>query len=198
MESNQPLTESESLALIHKMIHSAKKQFEDNGFFYLLWGWLVFIACTSNYILLKINYEYNWIGWMTLMPLGGIISFFYGRKESKKQQYKSYLDEVMMYVLGAFMFSLFFVLIFMSKLGIATYPMVMVVYGIWLFISGGAMKFKPLILGGIINWAFACIAIYMDFETQIIILAAAVLLGYIIPGHMLRSKFSQENKLANS
>ncbi|MBK7849920.1 MAG: hypothetical protein IPJ66_01950 [Bacteroidetes bacterium] len=198
MESNQPLTEAESLALIHKMIHSAKKQFEDNGFFYLLWGWFVFIACISNYVLLKINFEYNWIGWMILMPLGGVISFFYGRKESKKQQYKSYLDEVMMYVLGAFAFSLFFVLFFMNKLGLETYPMVMVVYGIWLFISGGAMKFKPLILGGVINWSLACIAMFVNFESQLILLSAAVLFGYIVPGYMLRSKFTKENNLVNS
>ena len=198
MESNQPLTEAESLALIHKMIHSAKKQFEDNGFFYLLWGWFVFIACISNYILLKINFEYNWIGWIILMPLGGVISFFYGRKESKKQQYKSYLDEVMMYVLGSFLFSLFFVLFFMNKLGLETYPMVMVVYGIWLFISGGAMKFRPLIIGGIINWALACISMFVNFESQLILLSAAVLFGYIVPGYMLRSKFTKENNLVNS
>lgn len=198
MESNQPLTEAESLALIHKMIHSAKRQFEDNGFLYLLWGWFVFIACISNYILLKINFEYNWIGWMILMPLGGVISFFYGRKESKKQQYKSYLDEVMMYVLGSFLFSLFFVLFFMNKLGLETYPMVMVVYGIWLFISGGAMKFRPLIIGGIINWALACISMFVNFESQLILLSAAVLFGYIVPGYMLRSKFTKENNLVNS
>lgn len=198
MESNQPLTEAESLALIHKMIHSAKRQFEDNGFLYLLWGWLVFIACTSNYILLKVNYENNGIGWLILMPAGAIISFFYGRKENKKQQYKSYLDEVMMYVLGAFSFSLLFVLIFAFKLGIATYPMVMVVYGIWLFISGGAMKFRPLIIGGIINWALACISMFVNFESQLILLSAAVLFGYIVPGYMLRSKFSKENNLVNS
>lgn len=195
MESKeQPLSEAESLALIHKMIYSAKKQFEDNGFFYLLWGWLVFISCVSNYFLIEINYDKPWLAWMILMPAGGVISAVYGRWQGKKQVYKSYLDEVMMYVLGAFLFSLTFVLVFMQKLGLYTYPMVLVVYGMWLFISGGAMKFNPLIIGGVINWIIACIAVFVNFETQLILLAIAVLLGYIIPGYLLRAKFSRENK----
>ena len=44
-----------------------------------------------------------------------------------------------------------------------SYPMVLVVYGMWLFISGGTMKFNPLIIGGVINWIIACIAVFVEF-----------------------------------
>ena len=69
--------------------------------------------------------------------------------------------------------------------------MVMMVYGFWLFISGGALKFKPLIIGGVINWVLAAFSFFIGFEQQLITLALAVLLGYIIPGHMLKNKFSK-------
>jgi hypothetical protein len=67
----------------------------------------------------------------------------------------------------------------------------MLIYGTWLFISGGALKFRPLIFGGIINWVIGAIAFFADFEQQLILLALAVLLGYILPGHLLKSRHSQ-------
>lgn len=118
-------------------------------------------------------------------------SFYYLIWQGKQQRVQSYINEMMKYVLIAFLVSIFFVLASMSKLGLATYPMVMLIYGMWLFISGGALKFKPLIIGGIINWILAIAALFVMFQTQLIILAAAVLLGYIIPGHMLRQKFKK-------
>ncbi len=74
----------------------------------------------------------------------------------------------------------------MSKLGLSTYPLIMLIYGIWLFVSGGALKFKPMIYGGVINWIFAIASFFLMFKMQLLALAVAVLLGYIIPGHMLK------------
>ena len=123
------------------------------------------------------------------MPLAGIISAVYGSRRAKKVKVTSYVDSLMKYVLVSFLVSLFIVLFFMSKLGLSTYPMVMVVYGFWLFISGGALEFRPLKIGGAINWVLAAFAFFVGFEQQLIVLAIAVLLGYIIPGHMLKNKF---------
>ena len=81
----------------------------------------------------------------------------------------------------------------MKTLGLSTYPLVMLIYGIWLFISGGALKFRPLIIGGIVNWLLGITAFFFAFEMQLLILALAVLLGYIIPGHLLKRKFEISN-----
>jgi hypothetical protein len=116
-----------------------------------------------------------------------------GRK--KKQRVKSYIDDLMKYVLISFLVSLFTVLFFMNTLGISTYPLVMLIYGIWLFISGGALKFRPLIIGGIVNWLLGITAFFFAFEIQLLILALAVLLGYIIPGHLLKMKFEISKRI---
>ncbi len=189
METEKTMNSNESIMLIQRMIHTAKEELEDSSFYYLLWGWLVFIACVIHFILIRISFSMEGIGWMILMPIGAIISSIYGYKQGKKQRIYSYINDVIMYVLIAFIVSLFIVLFFMKKIGLATYPMVMLIYGIWLFISGGALKFRPLIIGGIINWALAIAALFFEFEQQLIILAVAVLFGYIIPGHMLRLKY---------
>jgi hypothetical protein len=193
MEIEKTMNNEESIIFIQRMINTAKEDLEDDSFQYLLWGWLVFAACAINYILMEISFEMNWIGWAVLMPLGGIISMIYGYRQGRKQKAQSYINELMKYVLISFMVSLFFVLFFMNKLGLATYPLIMITYGVWLFISGGALKFKPLIAGGIVNWILAIIAFFVTFKLQLIFLALAVLLGYVIPGHMLRSKYKKLN-----
>ncbi len=179
----------DNLQLIQRMINTAKENIEDDSFYFLLWGWFVFAACILHFVLLKTVPDMQGIGWVILMPLGGIISMVYGIRQEKKQRIKSYIDDLMKYVLIAFLVSLFTVLFFMNTLGMSTYPLVMLIYGIWLFISGGALKFRPLIFGGIVNWLLGMTAFFFDFEIQLILLAIAVLFGYIIPGHLLKRKF---------
>ena len=185
------LNGNESLQIIQQMISQAKQQYSDDSFMYLLWGWLVFIASLSHYILAYEGFEYAQMVWL-LMIVGGIASAIYGRKKRKLEQVKTYIDEFAKYVLTAFMVSLFIVLFFMQHLQLNCYPMVMMVYGIWLYVSGGTLRFKPIMIGGIINWVLAIAAFYADFNTQLLLLALAVLCGYIIPGYMLRNRYKKQ------
>jgi hypothetical protein len=196
MELNdEPMTGEQSLQLISEMITAAKTGIKDDGFFYLLWGWLVLVASLSQYALLFIwPSEYNGLPWAILMPLGGVVTMIASRRQKKKRKVKTFLDQFMGYALVAFLMSLFTVLFFMARLGRPelAYPLIMMVYGAWLFISGGALKFKLLMVGGIINWALAFAAMFVPFQGQLLLLALAVLLGYIIPGHLLKSGYQQE------
>lgn len=190
MENEKQLTELESIAVIQRMIKTVNNDLEDDSFYFLLWGWLVFIASIGHFILMSLNYSNPSLVWL-LMPLGGIISGIYGYRQNKNKKVKTYIDELMGYVLIAFLVSLFIVLFLMNKLGLNCYPLVMMVYGTWLFISGGASKFKPFIYGGIINWILCIIGFFVTFNIQLLLLAGAVLLGYIIPGHLLKSKYER-------
>jgi len=132
--------QQQSLAVIQKMIQNAKENLKDNGFFFLLWGWLVFAASISHYILLSVvHYEYHYLPWPILMTAGGIIAGIYGYKSSKQRQVKTYMDKFMAYLWGGFIISLGIVLGFMFKIGPdVAYPMIIILYGIGTFVSGGA------------------------------------------------------------
>lgn len=188
------MSNEESLRIIRSMIESTKQDLRDNGSWFLLWGWLVFIACITHYILMEVGYDKPYLAW-TLMIVGGVISVIKGMREEKTQKVKTHIDEFMNFVLIAFLVSLFIVLGFMFKLKLNTYPLIMMVYGFWLFISGGVINFRPLQMGGIINWVLAIVAFFVGFKLQLILLGAAVLMGYIIPGYILRSKFNKAVKL---
>lgn len=197
MEQDKPLNEQDSLRIIHEMIHKTQGSVKDNGFHFLLWGWLVLVAALTQYIAIKLGQgEKGGIAWAILMPLGGIISGIKGWRDGKKEKVKTYTQELLKYALAAFLAGLFIVLFFMSMNGgwEKAYPMIMMVYGMWLFISGGALKFKPLIIGGIIDWLCSIASFYVHTEEIILVLAFAVLAGYIIPGHLLNIKYKKENK----
>lgn len=195
MENEKQFSESESMMVIQRMIATAKNELIDDSFYFMFWGWIVFAASLGHYLLWQVGFSAPYIVWL-LMPLGVIITFFYGKRQHKDQPVKTYVDEVMKYVLIAFGVSLAITLSFQSKLGLNTYPMVMMIYAVLLFVSGGSIRFRPLIIGGIINWLIGIAAFFVSFDIQLLMLAGAVLLGFIIPGHMLKSKVQKTKSAA--
>ena len=192
--SEKVLNEQESLLLISQMIQSAKQGVQENGVIFLIWGWLVLAASLLQYVLLYVvQYEYNFLPWPILMTLGGIITMVYTARQKKKTRVKTHLDTFLGYLWTAFGVALFFVLAYMSKIGIeAAYPLILVVYGIGTFTSGGALQFKPLIIGGICCWILAVISAFVGFQVQLLLLSLAIVVSYIIPGHLLQARAAHE------
>ncbi len=50
------------------------------------------------------------------------------------------------------------------------------------------LRFTPLIAGGVINWLLAITSVYVTFDYQLLLAAAAIITSYIIPGHLLHSQ----------
>ena len=178
------------LKIIEEMIASAKVKASEGSIYYLIWGWLVLIAASCNFILLNYtSYENHWIAWPILMALGGIISGVVGYKQEKKTTVKTYVDRAMAYLWSAVGITLFVVLIAMIKLGpLVAYPILIFLYGIGTFVSGGILKFKPLVIGGVACWVIGSIAVYVNFSDQLILLATAIVVSYLIPGHILAAR----------
>jgi hypothetical protein len=188
------MNEQQALHLIEDMISKAKNELKDNGTYYLFWGWLVFSAAVINYSLLVFtDFEIHGLPWIILMPLGGIVSAFGWLKDGKQnQRVKTYVDDAIKQVIRAFVISILVVCITMpmGNQWRAFYPTLIVLYAIWLYISGGMLKFKPLIWGAVLNWILAAIGfIFPSTENHLILIALAVLGGYIIPGYMLKRKY---------
>ena len=71
------------------------------------------------------------------------------------------------------------------------YPMYLMLYGIPTFLSGVVMRFLPLRVGGVFCWGLSVIAIYIGPLYALLLLGAAVIAAWIIPGYLLRRKYNQ-------
>jgi hypothetical protein len=192
MEEKQ-ISEKESLEIITSMIQSAKSSISDGSIYYLLWGWLVFIALLTEYFLAKINSPYDYIGWMILIPAGFVASFVIGIKKGRKQRVKTYIDQFMGYLWTGFIISLMIVLFLMHKINAdGPYPVIFVLYGLGTFVSGGVLRFRPLQIGGVVCWSIAIASIYVDHDIQLIMGAILMMVAYIIPGYLLRAQFKKQ------
>ncbi|MDF2437535.1 MAG: hypothetical protein K0Q95_1911 [Bacteroidota bacterium] len=185
------LTQEESLKIIHEMISAAKNDMKADSFIFLLWGWLVFIASISQFILAQIHSVYQSLPWM-LMPVGGIVTVVYSIRQGKKDKTKTAVTESLKFTWIAFTVALCIIMFFNSMQFLQVLPCIMVLYGMGLFLSGGALQFKPLMYGGIFCWICSIAGFEVQNIWQLLILAAAVLGGYIIPGYLLKS--SNRNK----
>jgi hypothetical protein len=193
MEDKENFNPEQSLALINTMINKAQNKLQENGFLFIFWGWLVFLVATAFYILVKMQFENAFVVWYA-MPAGGIFTMIYAMRQSKKEKVKSFVDEYLMYVGIAFGISLTIILVMGWKLQINCYPMVILLYALTTFIYGGILKFMPLVIFGALSFPISVGAFFVDFHTQILLLALSVFVSYLIPGYMLQYKFKQQTK----
>jgi hypothetical protein len=136
MNQETTLTEKESLEVISTMIQTAKATFTENGFLYLFWGWLVFLAALLHFILLRADFAYPFIGW-ALMPFAGIFTALYVRRDNREKKVRTYIDEFLGYLWSAAGVYLFMLLAFMYKLSPElAYPLIIMIYGLSTYVSG--------------------------------------------------------------
>lgn len=183
------------MELITSMINKAKSRFHESGFLYLLWGWIVLICCivqfsAAHFFNVQNAYHIWYITWLVL-----IYQIFFLRKKRKLRTFITYTEDINRYVwivFGICEILLVFILLLFKKYEVIN-PVVIVLYGMPIFLSGIILKFKPLLLGGISCWVISGISPFVNIEFQLVLTAAAIICGWIIPGYMLRQKFKKEN-----
>jgi len=192
MEEN--FNEQDSLKLISEMLENTKARFNENGFFFLLWGWLVLIASLLHFFLLHTNFFYPYIGWPIIMFGGGIASGIAGYRRGKDAKVKTFVDRSMSYLWIGFMIS-FIILFAIVIIGNIKWHLlsilIMALYGLPTFVSGGILKFKPLIYGALACWIIVIISLFVREDYVILLSALSVVLAYLIPGYLLRAKFNK-------
>src|ERR1700730_14831717 len=80
----------------------------------------------------------------------------------------------------------------------AGFTLLISLYGFWILIYGAALNFRPSIIGAFIIWGIGLLALFANrFDIVMLFHAAAVLCGYIIPGHIANREF-QKSQLGSS
>lgn len=180
-------THEQNLELIAQMIRTAQRRFYDDSPYYILWGCAIFCASLLQFLLINSQVEDNGIGWIIFIPAGIVGQLILLARQKKNERVKTHVETVLVYMWIAFGVSLFIVLVFSFKLGLNTYPVILCLYALSTFISGGAFRIRAFLFGSVCCWILAVVAFFADFQTQLLLLAAGVLAAFIVPGIILRS-----------
>ncbi len=200
MDENTPKSESfdesQSLQVIHAMIRVSQNKLKNDGILFIVWGWISFINYVLPYLMSKIyvpfqirhvlefveNYDYF---------LGLAFTIYYILKHRRKVQ--TYIGISLRYVWVSLVAAMMLVnLILFNILNEANFklqhPIFMVFIAFATVVTGGILRYRLLIIGGIIFGMLAYAASYLELKNQLLVEALAWLIAFIIPGHILYSK----------
>jgi hypothetical protein len=188
MEEN--FSPQDSLELIRSMISKTRANMGENKVYFLLWGWVTFAAIVSQFILkVVLRNERHYLVWLVVIPTV-IINIIYATRRRNRPAVRTYVSESMGYLWTGVGISFFVLSVIISSRPAGwmdAWPLFILFYGLGTFVSGKILQFKPLIMGGIFNWMLALASIFVAFDYQLLLAAAAILTSYIIPGHLLGS-----------
>jgi hypothetical protein len=190
METQQ-MTGEESLLVIQQMIDTAKKEQKDDGKGWIAWGWLLFVASIFTLINLKLHFVSVFFFWNVLGLLTIVLTRFIFFK--KRQKVRTYTADLFEKLNIGFFISIMFIVVAINSgavTPVAGFALILSLYGFWMLIYGTVLNFRPSIIGAFINWALAFGALFVKtFDWIMVLHAAAVLAGYIIPGHIAYKEF---------
>jgi len=180
----------DSLKVIQSMLEKTREDFSRDDFYFLVWGWVTFIGCTGQFVLKNLlNSPKHPLVWWIVLPAVAF-TIYHSIKEEKKSRVKTYISESMKYLWIGMGISYFVLSMILSKTGWGNtvFPFYILLYGLGTFVSGCFIRFRPLVIGGICAWALAIGSVFLDYDYQMLAAAAAILISYIVPAYMLRSK----------
>ncbi len=200
-EQNDQLSQSESLKIIEDMIQQAKSQFNEDGHLYLFWGWLIF-ACSVGFFVLDHVFHAAWSSmvWM-LTWVAMVYNYIYLRRKHGRRKVTTYADRFLGIVWMSYLIALVVMVLIVgsiyTQLGMNYFvfngPVLLSMYGIPTFTTGKVLNFKPLIWGAVGCWTLAVIYPFVPYDYNILLLAVAMLIAWIIPGYILKHRYKKSN-----
>lgn len=188
------MNETRSLLIIKEMIQVSRNKLKRDGILFIAWGWILFFDyfflnyLTSVFLvthqLMRVVYVLR-----ILLPISGIVySVYYILLQRKKVQ--TYIGISLRYV----WISLFLCMVLVNLIRFNVlksinfelqHPIFMVFIAFAVTITGGILRYRLIIIGGIFFAAFAYTASYLKLQEQILLDSIAWVIAFIIPGHIL-------------
>ena len=192
--SPDSLNETQSLLVIKEMIQVSKNKFKRDGILFIVWGWILFLNYFFlNYLtnVLEITHQLMQIVHVLriLLPVSGFAySVYYIYLQRKKVQ--TYIGISLRYVWVSLFLSMVLVnLIQFNVMGSINFelqhPIFMVFIAFAVIITGGILRYRLIIIGGIVFAALAYTASYFKLQEQLLIESIAWVIAFIIPGHII-------------
>lgn len=193
---SQDFDEKRSMQLIHEMLQVSKRKFQSDGILMIVWGWIMTIHYLLSFVLgnsnltnqLRHGIKYVITG---LIFIGFAYTLFYILKQRKKVQ--TYIGVSLRYVWVAMFFSLVLVNVIqfrvLNEINFELqHPIFMVIIAFATVVTGGILRYKLIVFGGVAFALLALISSHLPLNNQLLLESIAWLIAFVIPGHILYSK----------
>lgn len=199
MDTNisESFDENQSLQVIREMIQVSQKKMKSDGILFIIWGWIYFvnyfflnylpgIIVTTHQIMQFVRF------FRIVLPVIGLAyTLYYIFKQGLKVT--TYFGLTLRYVWVSLFLSL--VLVNLVQFNVLhkiifelQHPIFMVFIAFAIVVTGGILRFKLIIAGGIVFGLLAYVCSYFPLQEQLLVEAIAWIIAFIIPGHVLYSK----------
>jgi len=183
----------ESFQIIKEMIENEKVRFNENGFIYLFWGWMVIASALLQYVLMYAGVAQHYFAWF-LMVAGFIYVPFYYSRRSRKSVSLPLSGKIIAYtwiVVGLNIFAVSF--LYAHSVGKMLMFIILMLVSIGTTVSGLTLRFKWLVIGGLLCNLLAFTSLYLDYYYWGALAIFAVIFSNLMPGYILKSKFKSNN-----
>jgi len=125
--------------------------------------------------------------WAVYILIGFIIMLFMEHKINKNKKVFSYVESYFKNLWSVTAASFFIATLLCIKMEINPPAIMLLIAGIATTTSGLLIKYRPLIIGGMTFFIFSLAATFVSNEYISLIVFAAIICGYLIPGYLLKS-----------
>ncbi len=193
----QNLTPQESLELISDVIRVAKQRQEERGGIYIYWGLIIFVVGLGHYILQEMEaYDRIYLPYL-FIPLAAALSYLIFPYYQKGKGLGD--NKIGSIIGGVWLFAginMMVVGFFLSQtLGRGTVPVILILEGIALGISGIAVDSRTLIYAGILANLAGVSGFWIENAYHPLLMAGIAILSLVLPGIILNHAYRRRKYL---
>jgi hypothetical protein len=181
------LSPRESMQIIADTIAKTKEDIRLNSFCFLLWGWLISIASLLFFVLQHFtSFSYYFLVFPLAVVPGIVITvvWFVKNRTTATLSHLTFFLSRLWLVMGLG----FIVVVFLNVVqGMLPFAYSLLLAAIGTCVSGLVMRFRPLQAGGVVLFAACMGTLFIPDDYQSLLNGAAILLGYLIPGYLLKN-----------
>ena len=188
MSGSEPFDEARALGVIQEMVQQSRYRLGRSAVYFMMWGGCIIAACLLHYSFIQLQDGRGVYVWPVFITLGVIGSLLIGWRQARTEQRhsRSYIDRINTYIWAGSSLPFAILVGVGSVYGwAAAYPAFIAFFGWGALVTGGLLRFRPLIAGGIASWGIAGFTLFVNGPEILLLLAAALLLSYVIPAFLM-------------
>ena len=202
METN--LSHEQSLPLISEMINRAQNNFQKESMNPMIyWGYMIAATAIANCIMMHVlkNPHLSFLVWLVMIPCA-VGSYFINRRINRTALVKTHIDKIgdMLWKSFGIGVMIFIVTIYIVSFRLKDFQVMLLInsvimsmIGICEFASACIYRYKPWYWLAALFWTGSVACAFLHVDMQFIVLALCMILGFVIPGHLLNHQVRKSN-----